>query len=370
MRILIVVSSLPPHLGGVERVTSNLAGTLTKKHSVFFAYYGVDDKEVNNKIKIDLNSKQSLLLLEKFIISNDIEIIINQDIYSKYLLELYRNIKLKTKVKLINCFHVSPDFYKYRPPVSLRSKVKNIIFKLLFGYDKSIHLRRRMYEICDAFTLLSESFLSDFIKLYKVKDQRKLVAIPNQLPDITVSDVPKQKVFLIVCRMDDKQKNIKSALRIWKQVQDKNSHDWKLIIVGGGGDLQMLTDYANKLELLNVFFEGHQTDVNKYYRFASYFIMTSHYEGFGMTLIEAQQHKCVPIVFDNFSVLHDIIKDASNGFIISSGDEHSFANKIGEVIQHPEIYTPLATQAKLDCQRFSPTRISARWESLFLNNLE
>lgn len=37
--------------------------------------------------------------------------------------------------------------------------------------------------------------------------------------------------------------------------------------------------------------------------------MTSAFEGFGMTLVEAQQYGVVPIVMDSYKSLHDIIKN-------------------------------------------------------------
>ena len=48
-------------------------------------------------------------------------------------------------------------------------------------------------------------------------------------------------------------------------------------------------------------------------------MMTSSFEGWGLTLTEAQQYGCVPLAFHSFASLTDIITDKVNGFAISVG---------------------------------------------------
>jgi len=124
--------------------------------------------------------------------------------------------------------------------------------------------------------------------------------------------------------MLDSHKNISSALRIWSNLRNYGYNDWCLKIVGDGPDLEQFENYAKENNLDNVFFEGSKSNVLLYYQEAKVFIMTSKFEGFGMTLTEAQQNGCVPIVFDNFDTLHDIVINNYNGFIIESNNENLF----------------------------------------------
>ena len=62
--------------------------------------------------------------------------------------------------------------------------------------------------------------------------------------------------------------------------------------------------------LQRVFFlKGQKTE--PYYNEASIFMMTSSFEGWGLTLTEAQQYGCVPLAFHSFASLTDIITDKS-----------------------------------------------------------
>ena len=57
-------------------------------------------------------------------------------------------------------------------------------------------------------------------------------------------------------------------------------------------------------------------------------MMTSHIEGWPMTLLEAQQYGCVPIVYNTFAALSEIIENNVNGYIIGKYDEEAFFNAI------------------------------------------
>ena len=201
----------------------------------------------------------------------------------------------------------------------MKARLKYYIYRCIYGENWFVRERKKMYDICDKFVLLSESFLEDFALRYHLKDRKKLVAIPNPLPfdeNQYVAMSQKQKIVLIVCRLFETQKNIKASLRIWKNIQRKGFHDWKLEIVGSGQDENMLKDYAKKIGLTNYEFKGNSDNVEEYYKKSSVFMMTSNYEGFGMTILEAQHFGCVPVVMDNFSVAHDLIKNGENGFLV------------------------------------------------------
>ena len=67
--------------------------------------------------------------------------------------------------------------------------------------------------------------------------------------------------------------------------------------------------------LKRVRFEGRQNP-KRYYEEASIFMLTSSFEGWGLTLTEAQQFGCVPLAFYSYASLPDIITDGKNGFMI------------------------------------------------------
>ena len=369
-KILFVEISLNPNLGGIERVTYTVSKGLEKQGmQCYYVYSNCDFEEIpkERKLKIDYVDSVDVFnkKLSEFISLNHIEIVINQDLYSKRILSFYNSYKNLLGFNLVNCFHLSPDFYEYQKVHGVKFKIKAWFYKHVIRENWFVHERKQMYKLCDKFVLLSDSFIPDFAKRYKLKDPSKLIAISNPLPftdDSKVDLSKKEKIVLIVSRFFEVQKNLKASLRIWKAIQDKGFHDWKLEIVGYGEDEELLKGYAKEIGLTNYEFMGKSNDVASYYRKASIFMMTSNYEGFGMTILEAQHFGCVPIVMDNFSVVHDLIDNGKNGFIIPN-NEFNFTYTLQELLK--QNLNNIASKAILKSKMQGIDNIVYKWLLLF-----
>lgn len=372
MNILFVEGSLPPYKGGVERVTSLLASSFSKiGHNCFFAYYIEDDINISNtkKIKIDIKwgKEQMIKVLNSFVQYNSIEIIINQDIYSKGL-RLYYDYFRRHGGKVINCFHMSPDWHSFvNVHYGYKSKLKNYLYRFIFGCGIAEIECRRLFKSVDKFVLLSPSFIKQFCTVYNVSNNNKLVAISNPLtfPKIKPSSIVYNKTnhVLIVARLLDIHKNISGALRIWKRVEEKIS-GWKLLIVGDGPDKEDLEKYAKELGLNHVEFVGKAINPLRYYETAKVFMMTSNFEGFGMTLTEAMQNGCVTMAFDTYTSLHDIIENGRNGFVIEKEREDLYSKKLIELMNSDNLITNMSHNALQSVSKFSIDNITNQWMDL------
>ena len=371
MNILFIETSLNPNMGGIERVTYTLSKELTKCGFLcFFAFYDVDYKEIPQRMKLRISNKDKQRDFDEklisFIKNNNIYVIVNQDIYSNKVMRFYKRHKRNLCVKLINCFHLSPNFYEYKKVSGWKFKLKCWIYSNLFKENWFVHERKQMYRLCDKFVLLSNSFLHDFAERYKLSSCDKLASISNPLPynDNEYVDVTnKQKIVLIVSRFFETQKNIKASLRIWKELQNKGFLDWKLEIVGYGQDEEMLKQFATEIGLINYEFMGQSSNVEDYYRKSSLFMMTSNYEGFGMTILEAQHFGCIPVVIDNFTVAHDLIDNGRNGFLVK--DETSFVELMTNLLNSPVKLLSLYENCMLSSSTFTSEVICKKWTLLF-----
>lgn len=378
MKILFIETFLSPSNGGVERVTYRL-GTYFSLHGIE-TYYLFKDKDYGlipceRKLQIDfthLTYREFRSKLIRFINSNRIEVIIIQHIFNDTLWFILRKIKRKCSCEIITVFHISPDYYLYLPKNTKWSKRK-IFYKLTGIYPTTFTgVVRKFYEISDKFILLSDSFKQDFIKYYGIGSPEKLLSIPNPCTfdeNIPIEKVGnKKKQVLIVSRFWEKQKNLCSALRIWKLIEANGLIDWQLIIAGEGQDRDMIVEYAKKMELKNYDFIGPVSNPKPLYEVSRIFMMTSNFEGWGMTLAEALQNGCVPIVFDTYSALHDIIIDSYNGFIISPNAENAFAEKMVKLMKDYSLWRELSNNAIISSSRFSLEVVGQKWHDL-LNNL-
>lgn len=74
--------------------------------------------------------------------------------------------------------------------------------------------------------------------------------------------------------------------------------------------------YIRKHNLSNIRIDAPTSDVAKYYEESEILVMTSIFEGFGLVLTEAMSRGCIPIAFDSFKSVHDIVDSGRNGMLI------------------------------------------------------
>lgn len=99
------------------------------------------------------------------------------------------------------------------------------------------------------------------------------------------------KIVLMASRLE-KEKNIGMALQAFQIVLEKVPSAG-LVIVGSGSEDVELKRKAAELNIeRSVIFEGWQNNMASYYKTCDCFLVTSWYEGYGMTLVEARAAGC------------------------------------------------------------------------------
>ena len=122
-----------------------------------------------------------------------------------------------------------------------------------------------------------------------------------------------------------------------------------------------------KHQIPNVSFEGKQMPI-PYYETASIFMMTSDFEGWGMTLTESLQYGVVPIARDSYLSLHDIISDGYNGYIVDPNSTKVFAEKVMFLMNNIEKRESIALKGLESANSFTKENVVMKWEQL-INNL-
>jgi glycosyltransferase involved in cell wall biosynthesis len=222
----------------------------------------------------------------------------------------------------------------------------------------------RAYDRSDRLVLLSQSFVGQYAEICRTKDLERLRAIPNPVPPIEdVSASGKERCLLFVGRLQESVKRLRLILAAWERLSGREGNrDWKLVVVGDGPDRDAVRGWASGLERVSL--EGFR-DPTPYYQRASLFAMTSAFEGFGMTLVEAQQNGVVPVVMDSFLSLRDIVADRENGRIVPDGDVDAFVDTLQELMDDPAELRRLADRARATSRRFDTSSVADQWEKLF-----
>ena len=130
-----------------------------------------------------------------------------------------------------------------------------------------------------------------------------------------------------------KEKNIGMAIEAMKEVV-KERPKTGLIIVGDGPEREALelktTNYKLKT---NIIFENWTDDLASYYKTADLFLLTSNYEGYGRTIIEAMAANC-PIVMTDVGLAGEVVKNYYNGIIVPAGDKKEMKEAILRSEEH------------------------------------
>lgn len=375
MNILFVESEFMPTLGGVERVTYTLGeGLRNVGHNIYYAFYGRDDSGLacDTKFHFNINLTDEILYksFKDYINQKNINVIICQNIHNPRFQAIYKKLKADTNVKIVTCLHCNPDIWVNKnklgctfAKIYFKEFLRSIYFKIINNPYKVN--QKGMYDLSDKYVLLSESFKSIFCNLNKV-DGKKLYAIPNPCPftDKYDTETTKENIVLVISRMAEQQKRISNIIKIWSLVSLKFP-DWKLEIVGDGPDLERYKHLSHKLKLERISFSGKSKNPQQYYRKSKIFLMTSIWEGFAMTLIEAQHYGCVPIVYNSFSSVYDIIKDNENGFIIPLHDRNKFAEKLSILMKDENLWKTMSFSAITSSNNlFCDSRILGLWNKL------
>lgn len=172
--------------------------------------------------------------------------------------------------------------------------------------------------------------------------------------------------ILYVGRVENAIKNVFDVFKVW-QLVSKNNELWSLQIVGDGSDLEKCKTFVNDNLIPRVEFYGNRNDIDKFYMEAQFLLLTSIHEGWSMVVMEAMSYGCIPLVYDSYEAVRDIIDDDTNGFIIPPYRYDLMAEKIQQLIDNKSEIHCISEAAKEKVKIFSPDIISQQWEKLLLS---
>lgn len=388
-----------PTFGGIERVISNLARQFSLDgHQCYHAFFSlINEKEMPNPLFTDelVLTDNFQTELENLIKLNRIDFVINNCIvknHIKVIMPAIQTIKKQTPQTKF-CFlyhnacvgaeklHCSYSFFMRRffSKSWKKAEVLNLLAKALV-FDTFPHVIKRYFQkkykrISDNepnLVLLSEYYKQNFANIARLKIvPSQWHAIGNSLSFNIQQNVEvkaKEKTLLLVARLEEDHKRISKALEIWEKLQKKVTGDtlaeWSFVIVGDGNDREIYEDMVVRRHIPKVRFEGWQ-DSLPYYLKASIFVMVSVTEGFPMTLMEAKQCGCVPIAFDSFDAVNDVIDNGTDGYIVKYNDTDSYIKRLITLMENDDLRTKMAESAIVSAQKYSVEKIAQEWYSYY-----
>lgn len=144
------------------------------------------------------------------------------------------------------------------------------------------------------------------------------------------------------------------------------TNDWEWHIYGTGETIQTVKILAKQLDVADkLFFEGQVSSLYKEYNKYACIVMTSRYEGFPMTLLEAAANALPLISYDVLTGPNEIISSGKNGYLIPFGDTDQMALKISMILKNDNLRSELSKNSLLTTSKFCVNQIVNEWEILF-----
>ncbi|WP_297633621.1 glycosyltransferase family 4 protein [uncultured Clostridium sp.] len=326
--------------GGRERVISLLANEFVQENRVEIlildnceeSFYELDKRI--KKIPLRSNGKIDMLKkLHRILKVNEEKIYIT---LSMRLLNLFVGIaSINTKSKIIATEHC--DYFT--TPKLLRG-MKRIFYK--------------NFECVVTLTIKDRDIIKPWVK--------NCIQINN--PCSFKSDIEsshENNIILNIGRLTE-QKGQDMLIDAWKLIDRKN---WKLKIVGEGELKGSFNKKISELSLDNsIEIIPPTKTIDKIYKSADFFVLSSRWEGLPMVLIEAMEFGLPCVSFDCETGPRQLIIDGKNGFLVEANNVEKLAEKINCLIEDKEKIKKMAIEAKLKANEFKIENIMPKWNEL------
>ena len=296
-RILIV--DFTNFYGGGQKFIKNLQILLSEELIFSFA--------ISNQKLIDQLENQEILRLKSslfyvfyeihkintFIKKNNIKYVIlngNRPIYFSFL--------LTKKVKKIAYRHTSCNAY-------------NNIFKKIF----IISILNFNYLFCYRIVILYKKAINEiFLSKTRVRVIANPIILKNKMeyPKIIFN---KDIITLLVITRIDPDKGLEWLIDCFSKLNTITKQKIQLKIAGIGPFKNQIENQIKKLNLKNVHLLGFVDDVSILLKNSDIFLLTSKFESFPLSIIEALSYG-LPIISTNSGGIEELVQDNINGYLI------------------------------------------------------
>ncbi len=193
----------------------------------------------------------------------------------------------------------------------------------------------------DAIRVVSLRIKNSLSRIPRAYRMSKIEVLPIFVPTDSVVEISPahnlkkkypqfDKHILIASRLTS-EKNINLAIEVMAEIVIKYPKTG-LVIVGEGPEKDALIAKTKSYNLQDhVIFEDWQRDLFSYYKTADLFLLTSNYEGYGMTVVEALSAGC-PVIMTDVGCAGEIVRHNENGLVAPVGNQGALVRMISHFV--------------------------------------
>ncbi|MEU9470921.1 glycosyltransferase family 4 protein [Streptomyces avermitilis] len=190
-------------------------------------------------------------------------------------------------------------------------------------------------------------------------------AVPNPVPAPGIEPADGTGKWVVAAGRLAPVKRYDLLIKAFERVRAQRP-DWRLRIYGGGKQKDMLRALIDELGLYNhVYLMGPANPIEPEWAKGSIAAVTSSLESFGMTIVEAMRCGLPVVSTDCPHGPGEIIDNGVDGRLVEVGNVEAIAEGLLELINNDGLRQRMSAAALKDSERFDPSRIAERYESLF-----
>jgi len=366
--------------GGVQRITRVLVDEFQKMGIEVLLLSMPDFKSTTNYESNEfclpsgsLNSPENINFIKKLINQEKIEILINQSGIEPDSLKFIKIIRGYVKIisahhNCISCLYERyPEIFKYNRNPILTKLISDLklwgLVKYLFRLRQKF-IWRKMIKISDAIVLYFDSFEKELYDLTGISTKKThIISNPSPfLPKLRTESLINKRI-VYVGRIIENQKRIDILMELWKRLHD-NFENWNFDMVGEGPYLETAKKFAKQNDLNRINFYG-MRDPLTFWDESDIFTLTSDFEGYGMVLIEAQSRGTVPVTFNCFSAISEVVENNKSGIILKKNTVEEAYKTVKNLMENSDEILKMRKEGVLHVEKFDKKLIANQWLNLF-----
>ena len=358
--ICIIVSTLG--LGGAEKVAALQSKMLSELgHTIYvlsiseidgqsFDFSGevlVLENKGRSRISI-LNKFERLLFLKKFLKKKRIDVIIDhrsrqnvvRELFLKNFIYAHKTIFMIHSMGVIHTSNFSTPFV--RGKFMFHYLYSNV--ELLVSVSTGISEKIRSVHNFDHVKTLHNSF-----QLPEINSEGRQLHIKNYI--------------LFFGRLEEESKDLTFLINAY-HTSSLPSNGVKLVLMGSGPDGLLLRKLVQELELEeSIQFVDHNSNPFPIVRNALFTVLTSHYEGFPMSIVESLACNTPVISVDCESGPRELIRNNYNGLLVEKSLE-KFTDALDKMSSNKELLTICKNNCQESIEHLSFENIKKEWGNL------
>jgi len=349
-------------IGGIQKVSALIASELARQNTVCYIDYRGDDEfcfPLLNNVKV-YNVASSENKGRRMIVGDKIRSIYQQEI--------------KSIIDIMSQNRVNVAFFAGSFCTTLIAEIKDRLPKIKMVAWQLNSFEQYMGRYSEKYR---DEYLNGLVRADAVicliehdvllfsEYNHHSVCISNPINIINEHCAVENKQLLTIARIEIEHKGLDLLLEAFDLA---DVPEWTLSIVGDGNDMQILTEKVACLRKHNkVLLKGYLLGdkLLQEYKCSSVLIMTSRWEGFPLTLLDAMSFG-LPIVSTPITCSKEVLRDGEYGILSKSFNVNDIAEAIRTITGSLELRQHYSAQSLKRVQDYTVEKIIPMWNKLLV----